>query len=249
MTAAPFATRLVTYPYIKPEAYDYQLEHYKGRAPKGDVWEDYNCLVYAETTGTRGLPDRKLLSYGGNLASPVTTQEKKEVRGTFVLDHRVFFQTQILQLLQEICMGTMIVALRPLLSPAGDCFGQFAAGRAPIQSPDLGKGQVSNKYPPVLASDEYYQFKLVGERKYEWRDNWVAPGSKSETYNHYDFPGKPLYRHWNATSYSSVTVEWETGAHKIKVSGTSGYYHWQGQSSYNPFPFEDMSPNVGYYGE
>lgn len=143
----------------------------------------------------------------------------------------------------------MVVAMRPSLVPDRGPIPQFTVGVAPPQGPDVTPGQISGKHPAGIATDPYFEFKHVGERKYEWQDSWVAPGSKTETYDHVNHPRKPCYSHWNINSNAKVTVGWESGGHELTVSGASRYYHWQAHSSNNPFPFENMNPDIGFWGE
>ncbi|EJT77521.1 hypothetical protein GGTG_02628 [Gaeumannomyces tritici R3-111a-1] len=243
----PYAVRLLSYPYIDPQSYDVQMK-VKGASPRGDIWGDYNCLVHAETTGTRPLPKRKLLSYCGNLGSPVDSVNRKEVRGTFVLDHRTFLRRQLLLLLQEMCVGALVVPLRPDLYPEGRCQPRFCVG-APAPSFDINPGTISGQKPAQLPNDSYYEFKPAGPRTFKWEDNFVAPGSGTETYTHTKYKDGTIYRHWKTDSKQSVTITWEPAGHVFNVKGTMRTYHWQGYSTHKDFPFERMHPIKGYWGD
>ncbi|KAK3295312.1 uncharacterized protein B0H64DRAFT_459310 [Chaetomium fimeti] len=230
-TFVPFAARLQGYPYISQKAFDRYEQ--KGEQPTGEVDDPHNCLVICETVGKRTLPKTQLLSFTGNLGAPADSPGGRHLAGTF-----------------ELCMGSMILPLRPYLyveqpSGAGRCEAVYIVGAAPTDPAVVKTLKVA---PPPIANDSFYALEPKGERCYQWSKRFDAPGSETETYAYKGSKRFPLYRHWKTYSEQDVKVTWNAGDHKFRVAGNTMFFHWEAYSSRKSFPWRNMDPAEGYWG-
>jgi hypothetical protein len=243
----PFDARMQGYPYISQKVYD----RYRSRdeQPTGEVDDPHNCLVICETVGSRALPKTQLLAFTGNLGAPAKSPGGRHLAGTFVLDHRIILRKHLLPRLQELCMGTMILPLRPRLwvdsNGAGRCQAVYVVGAVPT---DPAVVKTLKVVPPPLANDSFYALQPEGERCYKWSKRYDAPGSETETYAYKESWRFPLYRHWKTYSEQDVKVTWKAGDHKFRVAGNVLFHHWEAYSSREDFPWTNMDPSQGYWG-
>ncbi|KAK6341643.1 hypothetical protein TWF696_008712 [Orbilia brochopaga] len=236
-TCAPSAVRLQNYAYIT-EANQAKLEREKreGKTPTPisslvEYGHPQNCLVFCETV-LRDLPKAGArLEYGGNLAEP-PQQGIPAIPGTFVLDHRLYFEKKILKPLRELCVATSVIPCYPKM------FTDYKTGEQQFQSQYVvgGNPKNSSDYPGLPdqnPSNPAFDFVFEENGKYAWRRKWPAPGSSTEIKTYTDCNSAPVYRKWVIEADNSVEVSWNPGEDKIKVRGAVTYDHWEAYNSSN----------------
>ncbi|KAI0448400.1 hypothetical protein F5B21DRAFT_121905 [Xylaria acuta] len=248
-TFVPTSLVLQSYPYISNE--DYEIAVKQNAAPQGVLGDEWNCLTYCETCDGRKLPGRRLMRFSGNLAIPAGSSEqskglKEDVAGTFVMDRRLFFDKYLLPELQEFCLGSQIIPLRPKmytdrsLSGVEACISKpvIACGAIPSDlSPEERKKLLVA--PPDLSKDEYYAFKKTGPGPFSWVWNKKLSAPGSGQYIHYygsgTPPGQPVYRKYVTESETWVTITRKPNESVLVVSGRNEYNHWEGYYSNSNF--------------
>ncbi|KAF3916375.1 hypothetical protein ABW21_db0206232 [Orbilia brochopaga] len=233
-TCAPQAVRLQNYAYIT-EANQQKLEREKreGQTPTPisslvEYGNPQNCLVFCETV-LRDLPKAGArLEYGGNLAEP-PRQSIPPIPGTFVLDHRLYFEKKILQPLREACVATSVIPCWPNMYTDHQGVQRFQSRYVVGGNPD--DPSFYPGLPDQKASNPVFDFKLEAPGRYAWRKTWPAPGSGTEVKTYTDCNDAPVYRKWLIEAKNAVEVSWNPGSSEIVVRGSVRYDHWEAYNS------------------
>ncbi|TPX14889.1 uncharacterized protein E0L32_004998 [Thyridium curvatum] len=229
-TCAPTAVRLQNYAYITDDA---QLAHFKDvKADKvtsldsgSQLGHPQNCLVFCEVV-KRKLPVGTRLEYGGNLAEPAGGSSKPAIPGTFVLDHRLYFEKKILTSLRELCVKTSVIPVYPnMFTDRGSGEQQFQSRYVVGANPN--PASLYPGLPDQVASNPTFDFKWESNGHYAWRRTWAAPGSGQEVKTYTDCNSAPVYRKWTIEAENSVEVDWVPGNDTINVKGSVFYNHWE----------------------
>lgn len=257
---APARLRLQGYPYIDDQ--DYRNNGDKAKAIPGIK---YNCLLYCETVEPkakhgdtekqkRPFPVPAALKWTGNLAMPEHPVTKQPVAGSFVLDHRLFFDQYLITELQELCIAAQVIPLKNLMktdpNKTGEeaCISQAvtAAGGMPDLSEDDKKAFMDNnggQYPPKEYDHTYFTLKKSASDpwRWEWSQKLQSPGSRKEVYL-YDikYSLHPVHRKYVTESTTDVVVrrQDEDGKPKMVIEVQNKFYHWEGYYSNPNFSWE-----------
>ncbi|KAF7919315.1 hypothetical protein EAE99_008617 [Botrytis elliptica] len=249
-TFTPYAVSLQAYPYFTTEDQVKQMN--QDGTLQGKPGHDYNCILWCETVQQmidgqlyhRRLPEPRKINYSGNLAEAPTPNssvdvEKTGMPGTFILDHRLFLEQRILKPLQELCVATNLIPMRPKLwvSNGTQMFtSRLAIGvdPDPAEIADSGNEWRGSLYPEDVPkqdpASEWFQFKPDGPNRYKWEKTIHAPGSEDVTHTFRSCSGAPVWRRWKINSTNSVVVSWESGGDTFHVKGSTSYDHWEAWS-------------------
>ncbi|ETS87118.1 hypothetical protein PFICI_00946 [Pestalotiopsis fici W106-1] len=251
-TCAPTAVRLQNYAYISNAA---QLAHLqavqKGAvsslANAGELGHPQNCLVFCEVV-KRKLPSGARLEYGGNLAEPAEGTAEPEIPGTFVLDHRLYFEQKILSSLRDLCVKTSVIPVYP------DMFTDKSSGEQQFKSRYIvgANPNPASLYPGLpdqVATNPTFDFKLEDKGRYAWRRTWPAPGSGTEVKPYTDCNAAPVYRKWSIEAANNVEVTWTPGQDTIRVAGSVVYDHWEAYNARGNMNFPWKAWHDCYWGD
>lgn len=131
-----------------------------------------NCLLYCEKVDNRPHPTSVQIKYSGNFASAgPSNSPETDVNGTFVVDHRLFFDVFLLPYLQALNQASEIHISNSKIELTNNngitCGPQYSVGCQPENTP-VREIRDSN--------NEYFKFKLDPNTPYTYK--WEQPTSR-----------------------------------------------------------------------
>ena len=175
----PTSRSTMVYPYKSSEHPDGVTGIKEGRL---------NCLLFCEKVDRRPHPSSVQIKYSGNFAEEGPSKSPDtDVNGTFVIDHRLFFDVFMLPYLQALNQSSEIhisASRISLVAPTGiSCGPQFSIGCQPSGTPVMEIRDSNN---------DYFKFKLDPSTPYTYK--WTQPTSKFAVTDRED----PYQRYWTS---------------------------------------------------